>query len=198
MGKNRHWVAAWLMFLSLAFMAGCGEYGKVDQGRVIKFDKDKQLVTIIRDVREDPQNPDYSHLPPITYELPKNPDDVGADPKAGLRMKLDPKNKEIVLFDPVSGSFKTIRYTLLDQKENLGKDDPLIKDKKFPLVDREKKTVTIFSGRQKLLVTFSVPDEYFSLPDSAWEAGDEARFYYKESGKALRFMNVSKTDIFKK
>jgi len=198
MGKNRHWVAAWLMFLSLAFMAGCGEYGKVDQGRVIKFDKDKQLVTIIRDVREDPQNPDYSHLPPITYELPKNPDDVGADPKAGLRMKLDPKNKEIVLFDPVSGSFKTIRYTLLDQKENLGKDDPLIKDKKFPLVDREKKTVTIFSGRQKLLVTFSVPDEYFSLPDSAWEAGDEARFYYKENGKALRFMNVSKTDIFKK
>jgi len=186
------------MFLSLAFMAGCGEYGKVDQGRVIKFDKDKQLVTIIRDVKEDPNNPDYSHLPPITYELPKNPDDVGADPKAGLRMKLDAKNKEIVLFDPVSGGFKTLHYTLLDQKENLSKDDPLIKDKKFPLVDREKKTITIFSGRQKLLVTFSVPDEYFSLPDSAWEAGDEARFYYKEDGKALRYMNVSKTDIFKK
>ena len=186
------------MFLSLAFMAGCGEYGKVDQGRVIKFDKDKQLVTIIRDVKADPNDPDYSHLPPITYELPKNPDDVGADPKAGLRMKLDAKNKEIVLFDPVSGGFKTLHYTLLDQKENLSKDDPLIKDKKFPLVDREKKTITIFSGRQKLLVTFSVPDEYFSLPDSAWEAGDEARFYYKEDGKALRYMNVSKTDIFKK
>jgi len=198
MGKNRHWVAAWLMFLSLAFMAGCGEYGKVDQGRVIKFDKDKQLVTIIRDVKEDPNNPDYSHLPPITYELPKNPDDVGADPKAGLRMKLDAKNKEIVLFDPASAGFKTLHYTLLDQKESLGKDDPLIKDKKFPLVDREKKTITIYSERQKLLVTFSVPDEYFSLPDSAWEAGDEARFYYKEEGKALRFMNVSKTDIFKK
>ncbi|MBP8645049.1 MAG: DUF4881 domain-containing protein [Syntrophobacteraceae bacterium] len=198
MGKNRHWVAAWLMILCPAFLAGCGEYGKVDQGRVIKFDKDKRLVTIIRDVRGDSQNPDYSHLPPVTYELPKNPEDVGADPKAGLMMKLDTRNKEIVIFDPTAGNFKTIRYTLLDQKENVAKDDPLVKDKKFPQVDREKKTITIYSAKQKTLVTFSVPDEFFSLPDNAWDEGDEARFYYKEEGKALRFMNVSKTDIFKK
>lgn len=198
MGKNRHWVAAWLMILCPAFLAGCGEYGKVNQGRVIKFDKDKRLVTIIRDVRGDFQNPDYSHLPPVTYELPKNPEDVGADPKAGLRMKLDTKNKEIVIFDPTAGNFKTIHYTLLDQKDNVAKDDPLVKDKKFPLVDREKKTITIYSAKQKTLVTFSVPDEFFSLPDNAWDEGDEARFYYKEEGKALRFMNVSKTDIYKK
>lgn len=198
MGKNRHWVAAWLMILCPAFLAGCGEYGKVNQGRVIKFDKDKRLVTIIRDVRGDFQNPDYSHLPPVTYELPKNPEDVGADPKAGLRMKLDTKNKEIVIFDPTAGNFKTIHYTLLDQKDNVAKDDPLVKDKKFPLVDREKKTITIYSAKQKTLVTFSVPDEFFSLPDNAWDEGDEARFYYKEEGKALRFMNISKTDIYKK
>ena len=49
-----------------------------------------------------------------------------------------------------------------------------------------------------MLVTFSVPEEYMSWPDSTWDAGDEVRVYYKEDGKSLRFMNISKTDIFKK
>jgi hypothetical protein len=61
-----------------------------------------------------------------------------------------------------------------------------------------KKAITIYSGRQKILVTFSVPDEYLALPDDAWEAGDEVRVYYKEPGKALRYLNISKTHIFKK
>ena len=77
-------------------------------------------------------------------------------------------------------------------------DDPLVKGKKFPMVDKEKKAITLYSKRQKLLTTFSVPDEYFALPDSAWDAGDEVRIYYKEDGKAARLMNISKTDIFKK
>jgi len=49
-----------------------------------------------------------------------------------------------------------------------------------------------------MLVTISVPAEYFSLPDYTWDSGDEVRIYFKEQGKALRFMNISKTDIFKK
>jgi len=48
------------------------------------------------------------------------------------------------------------------------------------------------------LTTFSLPDEYFGLPDSTWDAGDEVRVYYKLEGKAARFMNISKTDIYKK
>jgi len=36
------------------------------------------------------------------------------------------------------------------------------------------------------------------MPENTWDAGDEVRIYYKEAGKALRFMNISKTDIFKK
>jgi hypothetical protein len=82
--------------------------------------------------------------------------------------------------------------------------DPLVYDaaakaaKKFPVVDREKKAVTLYSGRQKLFVVFTMPDEYFAMPDSAWDAGDEVRIYYKQEGKAIRFMNISKTDIFKK
>jgi len=202
--NKRGWIMTVLLILPLALVIGCGEYGKVDQGRVIKFDKDKKTCTLIRDMKADPQNPDYTHLPPVTYLTPTDPMEMGAEPKAGARMKLDTKNRQITIFDDGSQNFKTISYTLIDQKENVDKTDPLVFDKvegkakKFPLVNREKKTITIFSGRQKILVTFSLPDEYFSLPDNTWEAGDEVRIYYKEEGKARRFMNVSKTDIYKK
>jgi hypothetical protein len=187
-----------LVILPLVLAYGCGELGKVDQGRVIAFDKTKGQVTLIRDMKADPKKPDYSHLPPIVYEIPKDFNEMGPDPKVGLRMKLDAKAKQITIFDPASQNFKKIDYTLIDQKEGVEGDDPLVKGKKFPIVDKEKKAITLYSKRQKLLTTFSVPDEYFVLPDSAWDAGDEVRIYYKEAGKAARLMNISKTDIFKK
>jgi hypothetical protein len=187
-----------LVILPLVLAYGCGELGKVDQGRVIAFDKDKGLVTLIRDMKADPKSPDYSHLPPMVYEIPKVFEEMGPDPKAGLRMKLDAKAKQIIIFDPASQNFKKIDYTLIEQKEGVDSGDPLVKDKKFPMVDKEKKAITLYSKRQKLLTTFSVPDEYFALPTSAWDAGDEVRIYFKETGKALRMMNISKTDIFKK
>jgi hypothetical protein len=187
-----------LVILPLILACGCGELGKVDQGRVIAFDKAKGTVTLIQDMRADPKTPDYSHLPPMIYEIPKDPDEMGPEPKAGLRMKLDAKAKQIIIFDPASQNFKKIDYKLIDQKEGVEADDPLVKGKKFPVVDKEKKAITLYSKRQKLLTTFSVPDEYFALPTSAWDAGDEVRIYFKEAGKALRLMNISKTDIFKK
>jgi hypothetical protein len=199
MGKTVSW---WALVISLTAtlvlgVFGCGDLGKVDQGRVIAFDKEKETVTFINDVKHDPANPDYSGAP-MTFALPKEPMDRGEDPKAGKRMKLDAKTREIVIYDPGTQSMKKITYTLIDQKENVGKDDPLVKDKKFPRVERDKKAITIYSGRQKLLTTFSLPEEYFALPDDTWEAGDEVRVYYKEPGKALRFMNITRTDIFKK
>jgi len=199
MGKKGSWwaLAACLAATLVLGGLGCGEMGKVDQGRVIAFDKTKETVTFINDVKHDPANPDYSGAP-ITFSLPKDPADRGEDPKAGKRMKLDAKAREIVIYDVGTQSMKKIAYTLIDQKENVAKDDPLVKDKKFPLVEKDKKAITIYSGRQKLLTTFSLPEEYFALPDSTWEAGDEVRVYYKEPGKALRFMNITRTDIFKK
>lgn len=199
MGKRVNW---WALVASLAAALvlggfGCGEMGKVDQGRVIAFDKTKETVTLIIDVKHDTANPDYSGAP-VTFALPKDPMERGEDPKAGLRMKLDTKSREIVIYDPASQGLKKITYTLIDQKENVAKDSPLVAGKKFPMVDKEKKAITVYSGRQKLLVTFSVPEEYLAMPDNTWEAGDEVRIYYKEPGKALRFMNITRTDIFKK
>jgi hypothetical protein len=201
--KKNYWIFA-LALMPIMITLGCGELGKVDQGRVVQFDKGKKTVTLIRDKKIDSQNPDYSYLPPIIYNLPSDPQEIGPDPKVGLRMKLDLSNKQIVIFDPGAQNFKTIPYTLVDQKENINKDDPLVydkandKSKTFPVVDRDKKTITIYSKRQQTLVTFSLPPEYFTLPDYTWDSGDEVRIYYKEEGKARRFMNVTKTDIFKK
>ncbi len=193
-----------LSALSFIFIFACGKLGNVDQGRVIEFDKEKGTVTLIRDFNADPKNPDYTHLPPFTYEMPKNPNEIGALPKAGKRMKLDTEKNQIVIFDTATQNFKAIDYKVIDQKNNIAKKDPLVYDeaaeesKPFPVIDKENKTITIYSGRQKILITFSLPEEYFALPDDTWDSGDEVRIYYKVEGKARRFMNISKTDIFKK
>ena len=196
MAKRLNWLII-LVIMPMVLAWGCGDMGKVEQGRVIAFDKGKGTVTFIRDVKGDAANPDYSGAP-LTFALPKEPSERGADPKVGLRLKLDTKAKQIVIFDAATQGSKEIAYTLIDQKENLAKDDPLVAGKKFPQVDKAKKAITIYSARQKILTAFSVPDEYLDLPDNTWDAGDEVRVYYKQPGQALRFMNVTKTDIFKK
>ncbi len=187
-----------ITLLPLALLAACGELGKVDQGRVIEYDKAKGLVTLIQDKKAEPGAPDYNTLPPHTYTVPADPREMGPEPKAGKRMKLDADKREIVIFDTASQNFKTIKFDLVDKKAGVSKDDPLVAGKTFPIIDRDKRTITVYSGRQKLLLVFTVPDEYFALPPDTWEAGDEVRIYYKEPGKALRLMNITKTDIFKK
>ena len=194
-----------LVFLPLAVMlTGCNEYGKVDQGRVIAYDKANKKVTIIRDRSLDPKNPDYSHLPPIIYQVPDDPKEMGPEPKMGKRMKLDLEKKELIIYDPNLSNLVTIAYTPVEEKKNVGETDPLVYDpvakvaKVFPVLDQEKKTITIYSKRQMALVTFTVPDQYFAYPPDTWDSGDEVRIYYKEEGKARRLMNVSKTDIYKK
>ena len=197
-----------LLGLAIALLTfgvlGCDEYGKVDQGRVIAFDKDKQTVTVIQDKAMDSQNPDYSILPPHTYKMPTDPAERGADPKAGYRMKLDVDKKVIRIFNPNNQALEDLPIAIVDVQKDIAKDHPLVFDKdknaakKFPVVDQDKKTITIYSGRQKMLATFSVPEEYFGFPENTWDAGDEVRVYYKTEGEAIRFMNVSKTDIFKK
>ncbi len=107
MGKKVSW---WALVASLAATLvlgglGCGELGKVDQGRVIAFDKAKATVTFINDVKHDPANPDYSGAP-MTFALPKDPADRGEDPKAGKRMKLDAKTREIVIYDTGNAKYE--------------------------------------------------------------------------------------------
>ncbi len=188
-----------LFILPLSLMlTGCGEYGHVDQGRVIEYNKAAKTVLIIRDKSIDPKKPDYSHLPPVKYQLPDDPAEMGPEPKPGKRMKLDSDKKQIIIYVPMLNNFANINYTQIAHKANVSPDDPAVSGKVFPIVDQQNKRITIYSKRQKTLETISVPDEYFAMPPDTWDNGDEVRIYYKQEGKSLRFMNISKTDIFKK
>ncbi|HMK56749.1 MAG TPA: DUF4881 domain-containing protein [Dissulfurispiraceae bacterium] len=198
-------LAIMLCIVSALFMSGCGrDYGKVDQGRVIEFDRDRGTVTMIRDVKTDPGNPEYTYLPPLTYSLPKNVSDIGAEPKTGYRMKLDAANARIIIFDPVTKNFRTIEYKPVKQTENVEKNDPLVFDKSigrekdFPVIDKISKTITVYSRRQKIVTTFSVQEEFLSMPPKTWEAGDDIRVNYREDGKALKMTNLSRTESYKK
>jgi len=174
------------------------EFGQVVQGRVVGYDKAKGLVTVVLDSKQDAKNPDYNTLPPVVFKVPDDPDHMGPEPSVGKRMKLDLEKKLIIIFDDATQSFINIPIEVVDKKTGVKKDNPLVAGKKFPIIDKEKKTVTVYSGRQQLLATFKVPEEHINRPAETWLAGDEVRIYYREPGKAHKFMNISKTDIYKK
>lgn len=196
-------LAAASLVLSLA---GCNkdDYPKVEQGRAVAYNKDTREVTIIHDSAMDPQKPVYDVLPPSVFKLPTDPAETGPEPKPGQRLKLDTDKKEIEIYDTKTQKLVFIPINIVDLQQGIDREHPLVYDKdakkarKFPVIDKEKKTVTVYSGRQKMLVTFTVPDQYLDYPESTWDAGDEVRLTYRTPGQALRFMNITKTDIFKK
>jgi len=186
---------------ALVFAAGCANSGsvagKVEQGRAVAFDKQNGVVTLILDSAPKSDQPKYDVLPPVAVKLPVDPNEIGPAPEAGRLLSFDTKKRTVVFFDPASATIKTVSYQPVDEQNAVSRDDPRVAKMKFPAVDRQKKTVTIYSRRKKLLLTFAVPDEYLALPDDTWKSGDEVRYYYKQPGQALRLMNVSKTDLSK-
>lgn len=184
-----------VLLASWALLA-CGEYGKVDQGRVIAFENDQ--VTVIEDKNMDPLDPDYSILPPHTYSMPTIANERGANPAAGLRLKIDVDQKYIKIFNINTQSIEDLDIEILDVQKDLAPEHPLVTSKDFPVIDKLKNAITIYSPRQRLLVTFVVPSEYIDWSPNTWEAGDEVRIYWKDKGQALRFMNITKTDIYKR
>ena len=66
-----------------------------------------------------------------------------------------------------------------------------------PPVDRAAKTITVYAPEQHLLITFSASGDLLALPDDTWQPGDVVRYYYRQPRQALRFMNVTRTDLSK-
>ncbi|MBZ5612791.1 MAG: DUF4881 domain-containing protein [Acidobacteriia bacterium] len=182
---------------ALWFATGCANPGKVEQGRAIAFDKQNGVVTLILDSAPKSDQPRYDVLPPVVVKLPVDPNETGPAPEAGKLLSFDTKQRMVVFFDAASATIKTVFYLPVDEQNGVSRNDPQVANKKFPAVDRQKKTVTIYSRRKKVLLTFAVPDEYLALPDDTWKSGDEIRYYYKQPSQALRLMNVSKTDLTK-
>ena len=175
--------------LALA-MAGCTQFGQVNQGRVVAFDREKGVVTLVSDSNyKEPGNPKFDVLPAVTIRVPENPAEMGPPPEAGKLLALDLAAGRIVVFDPNSGGLRNIPIRLVDRRENARREDLAA----LPAVDRAAGTVGV--AVKNAIVTLSVPAEYLSLPADTWKAGDEVRYYYKDPGQALRLMNVTRTDI---
>jgi hypothetical protein len=186
-----------ILAAALLGAAGCANHGKVEQGRTVAFDKQNGVVTLILDSAPQANQPEYDRLPPVKVKLPVDPDEIGPLPEPGKLLLLDTDKHQMMFFDPRLAAIKSVSYTIVEQHDNVGKDDARLANLKLPLVDRQQKTVTIYSRRKKILLRFTVPDKYLALPDDTWKAGDEVRYYCKQPDQALRLMNVSKTDLTK-
>jgi hypothetical protein len=162
-------------------LAGC-HLGKVQQGRVIAYDKQTKRVTLILEP---------GILPPVTIASPTDPAEMGPAPAAGGLMLLDSKNRRIVIYNRATQSLQTIPYTPLEERRNVAKSPGP------PVVDRARKTITLYSAADRALITFAASDDLLAMPADTWRAGDVVRYYYKDPTQALRLMNVTKTDLSK-
>jgi hypothetical protein len=182
----------WMIGLAGAaalFFSGCGGYGKVEQGRVVSFDRQSGQVILIRDsLSGRTDKPQYDALPPLVVKAPADPAEMGPEPAAGKLMRVDAKQREILVFDAAAGGFSRLSYQLVDSR-------PAAKGEGLPAIDRERKTITIYCAAEKMAITFAASDDLLAMPADTWRSGDEVRYYYKEPGIALRMMNVSKTDL---
>ncbi len=186
------------LFVSLAVLGGCGGFGRVNQGQVVEYQKSMGLLTLIGDSNyRDPASPRFDVLPPVTVRVPQDPREMGPEPAAGKLLGLDYANRRATVFDAAARSLRTVEYSLISQENDVYTNDPRLSHIRFPVVDRVRKTVTVYSARDRKLVTFALPEEYYALPDDIWRIGDEIRYYYKDPARALRLMNVSRTDLSK-
>lgn len=180
-------IAAIAVLVIALFSAGCIQPGKVEQGRVISYDKKAALVTLVPESRAPGEKGKY--IPPaITVQTPENADEMGPQPTPGKLMFVDVKKHELAYYDSAAQSLHTLAYTPVVEKEN-------VKAPAKTGVDREKKTITIYSRTMKRLVVLVATDEMLALPADCFKYGDIVRYYYKDPARALRFMNVSRTDL---
>jgi len=200
-----------LLVLAGLMLAGCGDYGKVEQGSVIAFDgKDK--ISIIVDVNKDPKKPaDYmKDVTPHDYVLPPVGIERGEDPNAGLCVNLDVAKKTITMYNPKEKKFETFSIEIVNdinrgirlnrRQEVVHNVQVIRKASEFPVVDDANKTVQLFyrrlDGTQSRLTTIKLSEADFAkYKAKEWGAGDEVRIYFKKPGVSERFMNITKTDI---
>ena len=163
-------------------LTGCGPLGKVEQGRVVAYDPQTRQVTLIREP---------GLLPPVTIAAPADPNEMGPPPAAGGLLLLDAKNRRIVIYDCATQSFRTIQYTPLEERHSVAKSPGP------PVVDRARKTITLYAAKDRALITFAASADLLAMPAATWRTGDVVRYYYKDPARALRLVNVTKTDLSK-
>jgi len=188
---KRH-IAFALLIAAALVLAGCGDFGKVEQGRVIAYNQKTGEVTLIRDSTEgQAAKPVYNGLPVLTVKTPADPDEMGPAPQAGKLMLVDLKKHEIVIYDTAAQALRTIEYQPVAERHNVAKGTGL------PQIDKGKQTITVYCAAEHTAVTFAASAELLAMPADTWKTGDEVRYYFKDPAQALRMMNVTKTDLNK-
>lgn len=196
-----------LLVLVALVLAGCGTYGDVEQGRVVAYDDNAKTVTMIKDTGA-AETPAYAVLPAVTYNMPKDPGEIGALPHAGKVVALDLNKKVVTMYKSGGvGELEQIPFSLVGEpQKGVDERNPQVWDaankkdiREFPINGNN---VTMYNQKEKLLVTIQVPSSaFYRYPNpSDWIVGDEVRIYYKKEApnQILRFMNVSKTNIYKR
>ncbi len=178
------------LLAAILLTTACAITGHVQQGRVVAYNKDTHQITLIAEPAQ-PTKTSPGVLPPLTITTPTDPAEMGPEPAVGGLLAVDFANHRITVYDPAAQSFRVVPFTPLREKHDVAKNPGL------PTVNRDARTITIYSTRQKTLVTFAATPELLALPASTWRGGDTVRYYYKEPSQALRLMNVTKTDLSK-
>ena len=182
-----------LLLVASFGLAGCNtDYGKtVEQGRCVAFTGDK--VTFVRDTNVDPRGSAKYEGTVLTFNMPADPKEKGPEPAFGSFVSFNIDKSQIQVFK--DGALSTVAVQFENVKKGVERHADEVKGKMFPMLNAEKKEVTVYANMT--LATFKIPAD---LPDTAqfWTRGDDVRVFFKEKGQALRFMNISKTNIFKK
>ena len=164
-------------------------------GRVVAYDKDSKKMTFIEDSLgwSNPKRPEFTVLPAKEVVLAEDPGDMA--PKAGGRLRIDLEKKEIIIYNGQTKTIDTFAVEVVSNQGGIEPGNPLLladgKEKKFPMVDKAKCEVTIYSKRQKSLSTIKVPQKYMELPDSVWDDGHNVKLTV-EGDKGTNFVNLSK------
>jgi hypothetical protein len=186
------------LLLAAIALAGCGTFGHVNQGQVVDYQPAAGRITLVSDSNyRDPGHPRFDVLPAVTIRTPENADNMGPAPDAGKLLALDCGARGAVYFDAATQNLVTVPCSLIAE-HRISPNDPRLKHGGFPFVDRANGSIAVYSPRERKLIEFSVPPAFRNLPADTWKFGDEIRYYYKDPGRALRLMNVSKTDLGKK
>lgn len=190
-----------LFLLILTF--GCEQKKSevIIQGRVLDFNPQTSIVTLIKDKNMDAMRPDYNTLPPEQFEIPKGIIPKGFEPNDGYRIKLDTESKKIIVYNPDTKSIEEIDIVIIEKKTNIQRDDKLVYDiqkqelKVFPIINKTNNTITLYSVRQKIYIVFKVDSKYIGLPPKAWRAGDDIKISLSNDKKVTKFYNITKSDL---
>ncbi|MDR1855744.1 MAG: DUF4881 domain-containing protein [Desulfovibrio sp.] len=187
-----------LMVFAFA-LAGCDLKGDVEQGRAVAFESGKSVTLVLDKIRDAKgKKGDYTG-DIVTYKLPLEKKDMGADPATGCLLKIDADNSTVYVYDKNEKKVRALKVTVKDKDNTIdSRRHPKVAGKKFPEI--KDGNVTVYAPSQKLLITFTPSQEDMELGDDTWKYGDEVRVAFMKADKTqlIRLMNVTKTDIFKR